>query len=257
MKKDRQSASHLRRGTVILVGTLVLLFLLVARPHQSGNAGGSQPVSDVHGKKANAGAGAEEVRFEKAHQKETAKLESDRIVPETESKSKPSAFKGVYEDSWLEKKRLEEGVFTLPDGLMFRYLSLGHGKKSPRVSDPCEVHYEGRFTNGNVFDSSFIRRKPAVFKPSGVIAGWTEALQLMREGDEWEVYLPYNLAYGERGYPPTIPGKATLVFTIQLLAVQGDGKGAEVAQANLQQSVGATLQMMTSHLRNGTAAVHD
>ena len=144
----------------------------------------------------------------------------------------------VAGDKWLEDKAKEDGVHALPSGMLFKVLSKGDGAKSPNVGDPCDVHYKGTLTNGKQFDSSYDRGAPATFAPNQVIKGWTEALQLMVEGDKWEVYIPYNLAYGEAGRPPQIPAKATLVFTMELIKVKSGGKKAADAVAKLEKAVG-------------------
>ena len=92
----------------------------------------------------------------------------------------------------------KEGVTTLPSGLQYKELTAGSGK-SPKAEDGVTVHYRGKLLNGQEFDSSYKRNKPATFKVNRVIKGWTEALQLMQEGDKWEIYVPPELGYGERG----------------------------------------------------------
>jgi FKBP-type peptidyl-prolyl cis-trans isomerase FklB len=141
---------------------------------------------------------------------------------------------------FLSEKGKEEGVHKLPSGMYFKVLKKGAGTKSPEANDDCEVHYEGRLKDGTVFDSSIARGSPATFKPTQVIKGWTEALQLMREGDNWEVYIPYDLAYGEGGSPPKIPGFAPLIFKMELLKVKGKGKTAEAAADQLKEKIGKT-----------------
>jgi len=144
----------------------------------------------------------------------------------------------VLADKWLDDKAKEDGVHKLPSGMLFKILKKGDGAKSPKVSDPCEVHYAGTLTNGQKFDSSYDRGSPATFAPNQVIKGWTEALQLMVEGDTWEVYIPYQLAYGEAGRPPKIPAKATLVFKMELIKVKSGGKPAAEAVAALEKAIG-------------------
>uniref|UniRef100_A0A7S1LN17 peptidylprolyl isomerase n=1 Tax=Neobodo designis TaxID=312471 RepID=A0A7S1LN17_NEODS len=139
---------------------------------------------------------------------------------------------------FLSTKEAEEGVYKLPSGMLFKILEKGTGATSPRVADPCEVHYEGTLPNGNVFDSSFKRGSPSSFAPNQVIKGWTEALQLMREGDKWEVYIPHELAYGARGAGGVIPGYAALTFKMQLLKVKSGGKPAAEADAAIQEKLG-------------------
>lgn len=106
----------------------------------------------------------------------------------------------------------------LPSGLQYKVLKSGEGRK-PGRTDKVKCHYEGTFPNGQKFDSSYDRDEPAVFGVNQVIAGWTEALQLMSEGSAWELYIPYNLAYGEAGAPGAIPPYSTLVFKVELIEV--------------------------------------
>ena len=100
---------------------------------------------------------------------------------------------------WLQQNSQREGVVSLPSGLQYRIVREGAGGRSPLPSTVCEVHYVGTLTDGTEFDSSRRRGRPAAFAPNQVIAGWTEALQLMGEGDVWELYLPSELAYGKAG----------------------------------------------------------
>lgn len=118
----------------------------------------------------------------------------------------------------LDNKKLKE-VVTTQSGLQYRVLTKGTGAVATDTNT-VEVHYEGRLLDGTVFDSSYQRKKPASFKPSQVIPGWKEALKLMPEGSVWEVYIPWNLAYGEKGNQPKIPPFSTLVFKIELLKVK-------------------------------------
>merc|ERR1719278_2450758 len=119
---------------------------------------------------------------------------------------------------FLEEKAAEEGVITLPSGLLYKVLKKGEGKHHPTKDSPCDCHYSGTLIDGTEFDSSFKRGKPATFAPNGVIKGWTEAMQLMREGDHWELYISHDLAYGYGSSGP-IPGGSTLIFELQLLKV--------------------------------------
>ena len=112
----------------------------------------------------------------------------------------------------------KEGVKVLPSGLQYKVLTEGSGKK-PGPEDKVKCHYCGTFPDGTKFDSSYDRGEPAVFGVNQVIAGWTEALQLMSEGSKWELYIPYNLGYGEHGAPGAIPPYSALVFTVELISV--------------------------------------
>lgn len=120
---------------------------------------------------------------------------------------------------FLEKNKLEDGVVTLPSGLQYKVLSEGPTDGAhPKANDKCTCHYEGTLIDGSVFDSSRARDRPAVFQPSGVVKGWTEALQLMRPGDRWTLYVPAHLGYGAQGAGKKIPGGATLVFDLELIS---------------------------------------
>jgi FKBP-type peptidyl-prolyl cis-trans isomerase FklB len=112
----------------------------------------------------------------------------------------------------------KEGVTTLPSGLQYKELTAGSGK-SPEAEDGVTVHYRGKLLNGQEFDSSYKRNKPATFKVNRVIKGWTEALQLMQEGDKWEIYIPPELGYGERGAGRNIPANSALLFEVELISV--------------------------------------
>ena len=121
-------------------------------------------------------------------------------------------------EAWLANKAMEEGVVALPSGLMYQVLNEGSGKK-PTAQDTVECHYEGRLIDGTVFDSSYKRGESATFPLNGVIAGWTEGVQLMSEGAKYRFFIPYQLAYGERGAGAAIPPFAALVFDVELIKV--------------------------------------
>ena len=121
-------------------------------------------------------------------------------------------------EAFLAQNAKNEGVVTLPSGLQYKVLKSGNGA-TPKASDSVECHYEGRLISGTVFDSSYQRGETATFGVTQVIAGWVEALQLMKEGDKWQLYIPYNLAYGERGAGAQIPPFATLIFDVELVKV--------------------------------------
>jgi FKBP-type peptidyl-prolyl cis-trans isomerase FklB len=117
---------------------------------------------------------------------------------------------------YLESNKAKPGVTTLPSGLQYRVMTEGKGKKPGKTSS-VTVHYKGRLVDGTEFDSSHKRGQPATFPVNGVIAGWTEALQLMAEGSTWELTIPSDLAYGARGAGNVIPPHATLIFEVQLI----------------------------------------
>lgn len=121
--------------------------------------------------------------------------------------------------AFLDANRVKEGVQETASGLQYKVLRLGTGK-SPKADSPVTVHYVGRLLDGTVFDSSRERGdSPISFALNQVISGWTEGLQLMREGGLYEFYIPSHLAYGDRGAGQLIKGGATLVFEVELIAV--------------------------------------
>jgi len=123
---------------------------------------------------------------------------------------------------WLAENAKKEGVISLSSGLQYTVLRQGTGMDHPSVNAPCECHYKGTLTDGTQFDSSYDRGDPTTFAPNQVIKGWTEAMQMMVEGDKWEMYIPSELAYGDSGSPPKIgPGDA-LIFTMEILKINGD-----------------------------------
>lgn len=122
---------------------------------------------------------------------------------------------------FLAAKKAEPGVVALPSGLLYKEIRPGTGK-TPTVDSPCDCHYSGTLTDGTEFDSSYKRGAPLTFAPNQVIKGWTEAMQLMKEGGKWELYIPSELAYGDSGAGGLIPGGAVLIFELELLKVKGD-----------------------------------
>ncbi len=146
--------------------------------------------------------------------------EAQRIVTDFLQKQQAEAGKAVREEGehYLAENAQKEGVTVLPSGLQYVVLTEGTGAK-PKATDRVKCHYEGRLTDGTVFDSSYRRGEPAVFPLNGVIAGWTEGVQLMGEGAKFRFFIPYQLAYGERGAGQSIPPYAALVFDVELLEV--------------------------------------
>jgi FKBP-type peptidyl-prolyl cis-trans isomerase FklB len=122
-------------------------------------------------------------------------------------------------EAFLAANKGKPGVTTTPSGLQYQVLKTGTGP-SPKASDTVKVHYEGTLLDGKIFDSSIKRNEPAVFPVNGVIAGWTEALQLMKVGDRWRLFIPSKLAYGEHGTGEDIGPNAVLTFEVELLDIQ-------------------------------------
>lgn len=140
---------------------------------------------------------------------------NERAQKEMASESEKNKEAGA---AFLADNAKKDGIQTTASGLQYRVLEEGTGD-SPTASSTVSCHYEGTLIDGTVFDSSYKRGAPAEFPVNGVISGWTEMLQLMKEGGKVEVFIPSNLAYGERGAPPVIGPGATLVFKIELLKV--------------------------------------
>ncbi|MDD6517597.1 MAG: FKBP-type peptidyl-prolyl cis-trans isomerase [Prevotella sp.] len=122
-------------------------------------------------------------------------------------------------ENFLAENAKKPGVVTLPSGLQYQVLREGNGRK-PSATDQVECHYEGTLINGQVFDSSYRRGETATFGLNQVIKGWTEGLQLMQEGAKYRFFIPYNLAYGERGAGQAIPPYAALIFDVELIKVK-------------------------------------
>lgn len=139
-----------------------------------------------------------------AKQKETQKIQS--------SKNKKLG------DAFLAENKAKKGIVTLESGLQYKVLKSGNGP-SPKLTDKVTTHYRGTLIDGTEFDSSYSRNKPTSFPVKGVIAGWTEALQLMHKGDKWQLFIPPQLAYGERAVGKVIQPNSTLVFEIELLEI--------------------------------------
>lgn len=128
---------------------------------------------------------------------------------------------GSNEESkaWLAENAKKDGVVVLPSGLQYKILKKGHGKEHPTLKTPVDVDFTGKFIDGKVFDGTFTKGELTTFFPNDVIAGWKEALQLMVAGDKWELYVPSELGYGDKGYPPKIKGGDAMIFDFELVNV--------------------------------------
>ena len=129
-------------------------------------------------------------------------------------------------ETFLAANKSKEGVTTLPDGLQYKILTPGNGPK-PTAADTVVANYKGTLINGTEFDSSYKRGQPVTFPVGQVIKGWTEALQLMPVGSKWQLFVPSDLAYGERGQGPDITPNATLIFEVELISIQSKDKGQD------------------------------
>lgn len=155
-------------------------------------------------------------------EKQPLKIEQQQCLPIVqqymqEASEKKSVVAKEIGQQFLENNKKNAGVVTTATGLQYKILTKGTGK-TPLSTNSVTVHYVGKLIDGTEFDSSVQRGQPANFGITRVIAGWTEALQLMKEGDKWMLYIPYNLAYGERG-SGQIPPYSTLIFEVELIKV--------------------------------------
>jgi FKBP-type peptidyl-prolyl cis-trans isomerase FklB len=148
------------------------------------------------------------------------KLEQEKMKVAAEENKKEGA-------EFLGENKTKEGVVTLPSGLQYRILTEGTGPK-PAATDTVTCNYKGTLINGTEFDSSYKRGQPLSIQVNGVIKGWTEALQLMPVGSKWQLFIPSDLGYGDRGSGPVIGPGATLIFEVELLSIQEKPK-SEVA----------------------------
>jgi FKBP-type peptidyl-prolyl cis-trans isomerase FklB len=170
-------------------------------------------------------------------------LAGKALMNESEVRTTLSAFQQELRAKQMEKRKLlgeknkaegekflaenkgKSGVTALPSGLQYKVLADGKGE-SPRSNDMVTVNYRGTLIDGTEFDSSYKRGQPATFGVTGVIRGWTEALQLMKPGAKWELFIPSELAYGERGSGQQIPPNTTLIFEVELVSIQPPAKPA-------------------------------
>jgi len=142
-----------------------------------------------------------------------------KVTAAQQEEQKRVAEKNLAEGKkFLQENAKKEGIATLPSGLQYQVIEKGSGN-SPKKTDSVTVQYKGTLVDGTEFDSSYKRGIPATLRANGVIAGWSEALQLMKPGAKWRLYIPSNLAYGERGSGVKIPPNSTLIFEVELLKV--------------------------------------
>ncbi len=162
--------------------------------------------------------------FKRAYQGKDLKISDEQAEEIINNFFKKEADKEIAEKmkegkEFLLENSKKEGVQTTESGLQYIVVTQGTGKK-PAETDKVSVHYEGKLIDGQVFDSSIKRGEPTSFKLSDVIAGWREGLQLMPVGSKYILYIPYDLAYGERGAGGIIPPYATLIFEVELLGIE-------------------------------------
>lgn len=142
-----------------------------------------------------------------------------QLQKDAQAKMQKAAQENVAKGKkFLADNAKKEGIKTTKSGLQYKVVKSGSGK-TPKLNDRVTTHYRGTLIDGTEFDSSYKRNQPATFPVNGVIGGWTEALQLMKEGDKWQLFIPSDLAYGERGSGPDIGPNEVLIFDIELLKV--------------------------------------
>ena len=148
-------------------------------------------------------------------QEQTGGADNDQQDQDSDTMNNNNKAEG---EAFLAENAKKSGVTTLASGLQYEVLTEGAGNK-PSLGSSVTTHYHGTLINGTVFDSSYQRGQPATFPVNGVIAGWTEALQLMPEGSKYRLYIPSDLAYGKRGAGRDIPGDTALIFDVELIKV--------------------------------------
>jgi FKBP-type peptidyl-prolyl cis-trans isomerase FklB len=153
----------------------------------------------------------------------TMKFQQDAQAKHMAMQEQKAAANAAEGKAFLEANAKKSGVKTLPSGLQYKVEKLGNGP-SPTASDQVKVHYRGKLLNGTEFDSSYERGEPAQFGVGQVIKGWTEALQKMRVGAKWQIFIPADLAYGAQGAGNDIGPNSTLVFDVELLEIVGAPK---------------------------------
>ncbi len=161
--------------------------------------------------------GGAEMRVEVKEIQEAFNVLNERIRAQQEEEAKKASAVG---EEFLAENAKRDGVVVLESGLQYEIIEAGEeGSDKPTKESKVRTHYHGTFIDGKVFDSSYDRGQPAEFPVGGVIAGWTEALQLMNKGAKWKLFIPYNLAYGAQGSPGGIPPYSALVFDVELLEI--------------------------------------
>lgn len=141
-----------------------------------------------------------------------------------------SKVKEKEQEEWLKKNKANAGVEQTEDGLQYKIVKPGNDVK-PALTDTVEVNYEGKLIDGTVFDSSYKNGKSVKFPLNGVIRGWSEGLQLIGEGGEMTMWIPFQLGYGSRQMGPNLPGYSTLIFKVELIKVYKDKTAVPVAEA--------------------------
>ena len=151
-------------------------------------------------------------------QKTVSELQQRMVAARQKEVKEISAKNLAASMAFLEENKKKEGIMTLPSGLQYKVLAEGSGK-TPKAADNVTVNYKGTLINGAEFDSSYKRGTPTTFQVNKVVKGWTEALQLMKEGSKWQLFIPPELGYGDRGAGP-VPPNSALIFEVELISVK-------------------------------------
>lgn len=176
--------------------------------------------TDIFIRAVKEGLSGEKLLLTDAEMRETMTAFQKEMAAKQAEKRKALGEKNKKEgEAFLAANKTKEGVKTLASGLQYKVITEGTGKTA-KATDTVVTNYRGTLIDGTEFDSSYQRKNPATFKVNGVIKGWTEALQLMKEGAKWQLFVPSELAYGERGAGPKIGPNAVLVFEIELISVK-------------------------------------
>ncbi len=191
--------------------------------YQFGQSLKSQGVNinlDIYGSGIRDAFGGKEPQMSQEEIRATLTSLQQRLMAAQQKELKEMGAKNLEEGKkFLVENQKKGGIKTLPSGLQYKVLTEGSGKM-PKAEDTVTVNYKGTLIDGTEFDSSYKRGQPATFQVKGVIKGWTEALQLMKQGAKWQLFIPPELAYGERGAGRDIGPNATLIFEVELLTIK-------------------------------------
>lgn len=172
-------------------------------------------------------------RFTEPEAQQILMAMSTELRTKQEAERKVQGEKNKKEgETFLAENAKKAGVITTTNGLQYKIITAGKGEK-PKLTDTVTTHYRGRLINGAEFDSSYKRGQPAEFPVTGVIKGWTEALQLMPVGSKWELYVPANLAYGERGQGADISPNTMLIFEIELIGIKAQAESSQAVSGEI------------------------
>jgi len=173
-----------------------------------------------------AGSGGTLMMTEPQVQETLMKFQQDMAAKQAEKAKLQAEANKKEGEAFLAENKKKEGVKTLPSGLQYKVITEGKGR-TPKETDTVTTHYRGTLIDGTEFDSSHKRGQPATFPVKGVIKGWTEAVLLMKEGSKWQLFIPSELAYGERGAGQTIGPNATLIFDVELISIGDSAEKTE------------------------------